>query len=115
MKRIPKKVLVSGNKWIPVKLRDVENGKLGYWDSEKEEIVISKHLSEMGKFIILINEIIHVLDGQNVANKLYKKSLTENQMTYLAAGLFATLSLSKMLDGFSKKQVMDFYFDQSDL
>lgn len=115
MKKIPKKVLVAGNRWIPVKQKNVDGGKLGYWDADKQEIVISKHLSELGKFIILIHEIIHVLDAQNVANKLYKKNLSENQVTYLSAGLFATLSSSGILDGFTAKQVRDFYFDQSDL
>ena len=108
MNTIPSAVKIASDKWIPVKQNNLD-GKLGYWDSDAEEIVIESKQDEVGKWVILIHEMLHAIDEQNVANGLYPEKLSEEQVTYLSAGLFASLGVSKIIGGIPEDAIMKFF------
>ena len=110
MTKLPKKVYIASDKAIPVVQKKLEYvHALGYYDQIEEQIAIEIEQEELGKWIVLIHEVLHALDAQNVANGLYKRKLTEDQVTYLASGLFASFALSGGLPKFNKRTIINFF------
>ena len=109
MTKLPKKVYIASDKAIPVHQEDLQGKALGYYDPKGERIALEEGQPELGKWIVLIHEVLHALDSQNVANGLYKRKLTEEQVTYLASGLFASFALSGGLPKFNKRTIINFF------
>lgn len=108
MQTIPVSIRVAINKSIPVIQKSL-SGPLGYFDGKAEEIAIEKDQPEIGKWIILIHELIHAIDEQYVSRGLYKQRLTEKQVESISAGLFACLTLSGGLPVYGDDEVIKFY------
>jgi hypothetical protein len=105
---LPKKIQVAADKWFMVREDKIEDGKLGFIDFEKKEIVIDERQPAAGKYIILLHELLHFVDEQNLSYFCYKRGLTEKQVTYLASGLLPILVYSGLLKGVTRKQMDDF-------
>lgn len=110
---LPKRIQVAADKWFEVREDRIKDGKLGYIDFEKKEIVIEERQPAAGKHIILLHEILHFVDEQSLSYFCYKRGLTEKQVTYLASGLLPILVYSGLLKGITKKQMGDFIKEAS--
>lgn len=86
--------------------------KLGYLDTNNNEIVIEESLPDVGKVAILIHELIHLCDEQCVASGAYKKGLTEDQVTCLSTTLSLTLMNNKMIGDFEWIDIEKFIKDR---
>lgn len=86
------------------------DGKLGCIDTAKSKIYIETNQPPIGKVIILIHEMLHLVDEQCKAQKVYKKGLTEKQIENVAGVLTLILLQNDLLTlaKFSRKEIDEF-------
>lgn len=109
---IPKRVPYSMTQSLRVRQADLGE-KLGYLDTDVPEIVLHSEQPEIGKRIILLHELIHLVAEHLVSQGVIKRQPPEAFVENLAGGLFPMLALSGIWHDVSKQAVRRFYMERS--
>jgi len=76
---------------------------LGQWDERTGSIALNPDQEEMGKFIILIHEAMHVVETMMLQNKSLKRRVNHDFISGAAYGLAAILVHAGAVEGFTAK------------
>ena len=92
----------------PLRQRRLTNGKLGYIDFQRREVVIEQRQPLVGKHIIVLHELIHAVTQHCIEAKLIRRQ-PERFVESLAGGLLPMLALSGLWKGLRPADVRKFY------
>lgn len=107
MKGIPKTIRTNSGQSFPVVQKTLACG-LGYFDPNTAEIAIHKDQPEIGKWIILVHEMIHLICAGLKQDGTIKREPNHKTITYLAGSLVAMMACSGMLKGVNGEHVREF-------
>lgn len=105
--KIPKKIKVGNAFEVKIIQEDI-SPKLGYIDTEKNEIHIHKDQHEIGKAVILVHELIHLCDEMNKNAGVYKHGLREIQVENISGMLTALLLQNGLMGNYKPKEVLEY-------
>lgn len=106
--KLPTHVFIGPDQSIPVREVYLED-TLGYWDEAEAEIVIASNQRSIGKQIILLHELIHVVESKMLQAGVIKKRADHRFVTNLAGTLFGMLAASGLWKGVSKEAALEFF------
>lgn len=112
--QIPDEIELSEGQSFLVFEEELYDKKLGCLDTGQGVILIEKNQPEVGKHLILLHEIIHL-----VAEILKEKGVLENKpdenfVKHCAGVLFPILAFSGIWNGVTRDECKKFIFEQID-
>jgi hypothetical protein len=84
-------------------MADLKGDGLGYWDPGVE-VVIEENQPELGKLIILVHELLHVIDDHLVAAGVTKRRTQHEFIRNAAFPLVAMLAQNGFLKDFPSEE-----------
>jgi hypothetical protein len=108
-KKVKKKTLAQDVKSIGINIteRPVDKG-LGFTDTGTGEIVIDNRLPWVGKNVVLMHELLHVVDTHVINHKIRKTRISHNWIHHAAWALLAILVELDLYKGVDKKAIRRF-------
>lgn len=106
-------VWVTGDRQIPVREAESDGDALGHLqldgDDEPVEICVDPALPKVGKHVVLLHELLHVVELNGLKQGVFSEPLGELLISNLAGGLLPILALSGLWPGLTAEEVRAFY------
>lgn len=104
---LPRRVCVAPGAFFAVR-EEVLEGKLGYCDPKKMEIVVDSRLPWPGKNSILLHELLHVVEEKLLAAGVISRRPSHDYVTHASGVLFAILATSGLWNGVTPEEALAF-------
>ena len=105
----PKRRFPTGCPEIGLTIRVGESAKLGHWDPQRQEIVVSPHQPEAGMHVVLLHELLHAVDDALVAAGVTARRTSHRWIESAAPNLLLALVTAGVYTGIGRDEMLRFY------
>jgi len=107
LKEIPPLIMVEPTKVVKVVEKNLD-GMLGCWDSDNATIFIHQDQPSMGKWIVLIHEMLHMIEDQLKGHGVIPGRVDHDFITCASSLLFGWMGMSGLLNGVRVEDALAF-------